>query len=309
MTRELSKEQLKPDHPDRKTGYERILTDPPPPWFVELYPGGDGRGFMEKLERHAVTFHERSSDVLVISFDNIASVNDLSFAREPWGWKFFRDQGWSHLGVICRRKAWLRDAEIIDYLEAKAKSGFFDRFDRVVLAGSSMGAFAALVFSQLVPGSTVVAFNPQSTLDERVVPWETRYGMGRNQNWDLPYGDAADAVEKVGKAYVFYDPFFELDVKHAERLAGPKTILLKTFFSNHFAAPFLRKMGLLKPVMLGAAEGTLRVEDYYPMIRARRGLPWYMRGIEERGEERHPKLCAQARQRFRVLRRQAKEKA
>lgn len=306
MTQELSKEELKPEHPDRKSGHERILTDPPPPWFVELYPGGDGRGFVEKMDRHAIAFFERSRDMLVISFDNIATVNDLSFAREPWGWKFFRDQGWSHLGVMCRRKAWFRDEEIIQYLEGKAEAGFFASFKRVVLTGSSMGGFAALVFSRLVPGATVVAYNPQSTLDERLVPWETRYGMGRNQNWDLPYGDAAEAVGAVGKAYVFYDPFFDLDVRHAARLSGANTVFLKTFFSNHFAAPFLRKMGLLKPVMLGTAAGTLTASEYYPMLRARRALPWYMRGMEDYGQERHPKLCAQARRRFRELRRQAK---
>ena len=309
MTRELTKEQLRPDHPDRKTGHERILTDPPPPWFVELYPGGDGRGFLEKLDRHAVTYHERSKEMLIISFDNIATVNDLSFAREPWGWKFFRDQGWSHLGVFCRTKAWMRDEEIIDYLASKAKSGFFEGFNRVVLTGSSMGGFGALVFSQLIPGATVVAYNPQSTLDERLVPWETRYGMGRNQNWDLPYGDAAEAVKTVDKAYVFYDPFFDLDVKHAERLRGPNTVFLKTFFSNHFAAPMLRKMGLLKPIMLGTAAGTMTPEEYYPMVRERRKLPWYIRGMEERGAEKHPKLCALARQRFRTLRREAKAEA
>lgn len=307
MSSDLSKDQLKPEHPDRTTGYERILTDPPPPWFVELYPGGDGRGFLEKMDHHAITFHERSYKMLVISFDNIATVNDLSFAREPWGWKFFRDQGWSHMGVICRTKAWMRDAEIIDYLQQKSDSGFFSKFDRVVLTGSSMGGFAALVFSQLIHGATVVAYNPQSTLDERLVPWETRYGMGRNQDWDLPYGDGAEAVKTVGKAYVFYDPFFELDKKHAARLAGPNTVFLKTWFSNHFAAPMLRKLGLLKPVMLATADGSLTPDAYYKMFRARRTLPWYMRGIEERGSEAHPELCAAARRRFRALRRQAKE--
>ena len=194
MTDNLPKDLLRPEHPDRKTGYERILTDPPPPWFVELYPGGDGAGFLQKLERHSFLFHQRDAARLVVSFDNIANVNDLSFAREPWGWKFFRDEGWSHLGVFARTKAWYRDPEIIAYFEDKAREGFFERFDQVVFAGASMGGFGALVFSSVAPGSTVIAFNPQTTLDERIVPWETRYRYGRVQNWDLPFGDAADAV-------------------------------------------------------------------------------------------------------------------
>lgn len=305
MTEELSKEQLKPDHPDRKTGYERILTDPAPPWFVELYPGGDGRGFLEKLDRHAVTFHHRSAARLVVSFDNIGVVNDLSFAREPWGWKFFRDQNWSHMGLFARTKAWFRDEEIIAYMEEKAKSGFFNRFSQVVLTGSSMGGFGAMTFASLVPNATVVAFNPQSTLDERLVPWENRYRFGRVQNWDLPYSDSAAELAAIERLYLFYDPFFEPDRRHALRLAGPRTVLLKTWFSNHYAAPLLNKLNLLKPVITSAMDGTLREADYYRMFRARRTLPWYMRGLEECGKERHPALLKGARRRFRQLRRAA----
>ena len=85
MADDLSKEQLKPEHPDRKTGYERILTDPAPPWFVELYPGGDGTGFLQKLDRHSILFHQRSAKRLVVSFDNIANANDLSFRARALG--------------------------------------------------------------------------------------------------------------------------------------------------------------------------------------------------------------------------------
>ncbi len=309
MAEDLSKEQLKPEHPERKTGHERILTDPAPPWFVELYPGGDGAGFLQKLERHSVLFHQRSASQLVVSFDNIANANDLSFAREPWGWKFFRDEGWSHMGVFARTKAWYRDPEIISYFQNRAAEGFFDRYDQVVFAGASMGGFGALTFSELVPGATVIAFNPQTTLDERLVPWETRYRFGRVQDWDLPMGDAAKTVGQAGKAYVFYDPFFDLDRRQVTRLQGDNVVLLKTWFSNHFAAPMLRKLDILKPVMQKTMTGSLEAVEFYQMMRARRGLPMVMRGIEGIAGERHPKLVRQARQRFRVLRRAAMEKA
>nr|WP_321253530.1 hypothetical protein [uncultured Ruegeria sp.] len=302
---DLSKEQLKPEHPDRKTGYERILTDPAPPWFVELYPGGEGRGFLQKLERHAFLFHHRSTSRLIVSFDNIANANDLSFAREPWGWKFFRDEGWSHLGVFARTKAWYRDTEIISYLEGKAREGFFAQFDQVVFAGASMGGYGALAFSALVPGSTVIAFNPQTTLDERLVPWETRYRFGRVQDWDLPLSDTVETIKTAKRVYVAFDPFFDLDRQQAARLQGGNVIPLKTWCSNHFAAPMLRKLDLLKPVMLGAMDGSLEAADFFRMIRARKRLPVYMNRLEEMSRDRHPKLAHAARQRFRALRRQA----
>ncbi|WP_420584293.1 hypothetical protein [Ruegeria sp.] len=305
MADDLSKEQLKPDHPDRKTGYERILTDPAPPWFVEIYPGGDGSGFLQKLDRHSVLFNQRSATQLVVSFDNIANANDLSFAREPWGWKFFRDEGWSHMGVFARTKAWFRDPEIISYFQNRAAEGFFDKYDQVVFAGASMGGFGALTFSSLVPGANVIAFNPQTSLDERLVPWETRYRFGQVQDWDLPLSDAAQTVGQAGKAYVFYDPFFDLDRRQITRLQGENVILLKTWFSNHFAAPMLRKLDILKPVMQQAMAGTLEPSEFYSMMRARRRLPMVMRAIEAHAGERHPRLVQQARRRFRVLRRAA----
>jgi len=309
MATDLPKDALKPPHPDRETGYERIRTDPPPPWFVEIYPGGDGKGFLQKLDRHAILFHDRSPETLIISFDNIGNANDLSFAREPWAWKFCRDMGWSHMGVFSRKKAWYRDAEIIEELEARAASGFFKRFGTVVLTGTSMGGFAALAFSTLIDNARVIAFNPQSTLDERLVPWETRYRFGRVQNWDLPYGDGALAAQQADRVYLFYDHFFDLDRHHAQRLIGPKTTVLKTWYSNHFSAVMLRKLGLLKPVMEAAVNGTLEAPEFYRMFRARRSLPWYMRGLTEHNEAKHPDLLAQANQRFRKLRRREARKA
>jgi hypothetical protein len=126
----------------------------------------------------------------------------------------------------------------------------------------------------------------------------------------LPLGDGADTVVSAGRAYVFYDPFFDLDRQHAARLQHPNTTLLKTWSSNHFAAPMLRKLNLLKPVMLGAMDATLEPDEYYRMMRARRLLPMYMRGLEAYGSERHPALVDKARRRFKTLRRkQAGEQA
>lgn len=306
---DLSKDQLKPPHPDRNTGFERILTDPPPPWFVELYPGGDGRGFLQKLDHHSVIFHDRSPQRLVISFDNLANTNDHSFAREPWAWKFTRDMGWSHLGILSRKKAWYRDQEIIDYMEARAAEGFFRRFDEVVLTGTSMGAFAALAFSTLIKDPIVVAFNPQSTLDERLVPWEERYQFGRMQDWTLPYSDTVDASQMAKRLYVLYDPFFEPDRRHAERLDGPNTVYLKTWFSNHFSAVLLRKLGILKPLMQSLLQGTLEADEFYKIYRVRRTLPWHMRALTEQASQKHPDLLKQARRRFRELRQRATDEA
>ena len=37
--------------------------------------------------------------------------------------------------------------------------GFFDRFDKVLFVGASMGGFGALNYASVVPGATVLAFS------------------------------------------------------------------------------------------------------------------------------------------------------
>lgn len=294
-----------------------VPTDAPPepspdievtaPWLAALAPGGKGRGFLRKLDRYAVHFAERPSRHLVISFDNLAEVNNTSLAREAWGWKFFASQGYAHLGVFAREKAWYRDPGIIDLMEELAASPAIRDHERVALVGTSMGGFAALAFAPLFPGADVVAFNPQATLDARLVPWETRYGMGIRQNWDLPYGDGRAAAGTANRVTVIYDPFHAPDRRHAEMITGDRVTHLKCWFASHYCAPMLRKLDLLKPVMRAGIAGDLDPATYYGWLRARRGLPWYFRALSECATEKgHGVALERARRRYFALRRAQK---
>jgi len=245
-----------------------------PLWFPELMPGGRGSGFLEKTGAHSLLFVARSAPRLLVTFDNLSNVRDRSPLRLPWAYKFARDHKVSHLGVLAHRADWYREPGLIARLEKLAAGGFFEGYERVLFAGSSMGAFGALAFSALAPGAHVLAFNPQTTLDTALVPWETRYPGGRAQDWSLPFGDGAAATAAAGRVGVFYDPYFEPDRRHFERLAGPVTGF-KCWFSNHKSAVFLRKIGALKPAMEAALFGELTGSEFYALYRARRALPWY----------------------------------
>lgn len=279
-----------------------------PPWFAEIHTGGDNEGFYTRLKHHAVVCIHRDPARLVVTFDNLSNVNDLSADREPWAYKFVRDNGFSHLSVMARRKDWYRDPQLIDYLQKLSADGFFAEFDKVILTGTSMGGFAALAFASLSPGATVISFNPQTTLEEAIVPWEKRFGMGRARNWSLPHSDCAFEIAEVEKAFVLYDPFFEPDRRHIERLEGDNLILLKTWCSGHFSPVFLRRAGLLKPLMQHVFDDTLTAEVFYDMFRARRRMPWYRKSLIANLEERgHDKLAARVTPAFRKLKRQAAE--
>ncbi|MGX0875605.1 pimeloyl-ACP methyl ester carboxylesterase [Roseovarius sp. MBR-154] len=279
-----------------------------PPWFAEIHTGGENEGFYTRLQNHALVCIRRDPSRLVVSFDNLSNVNDLSPEREPWAYKFVRDNGWSHMAVMARRKDWYRCPQLIAHLEKLAADGVFAEFEKVILTGTSMGGFAALAFASLAPGATVVSFNPQTTLDETLVPWEKRFGMGRARDWSLAHSDCAFEIDEVEKAFVLYDPFFEPDRRHVDRLEGDNVIRLKTWCSGHFSPVFLRRAGLLKPLMQHALDDTLTPQVFYKMYRDRRFLPWYRKALQTNLQERgHDKLARIVSPAFRKLKRQAAE--
>ncbi len=246
-----------------------------PRWLDDLRPGAEGQGFFEKNLRHSLMFIKRPSDRLLVTFDNLSNVNDDSIQREPWAYKFASDGGYCHLGIMAHVSDWYRDGDLIRRFQGLVAQGFFEGYERVVFAGVSMGGYAALAFSSLVPGAHVIAINPQTTLDPDLVPWETRYENGQRQDWTLPLADGAALTSGAGRVNVFYDPYFELDQKHIDRLAGDNLRIFKCWFSNHKTAVFLRKIGALKPVMTHCIMDELTQPQFYSLYRERRYLPWY----------------------------------
>jgi hypothetical protein len=246
-----------------------------PIWFSDLCPAGPRTGFYRWLGRHGAAFVDRGEDQLIVTFDNLHVVGDTRPERDPWAAKFCADRGHSHLGVISQASDWFRDPDLITFLEGLAADGLFRRFRRVCFAGTSMGGFGALTFSALAPGSTVIAFSPQSTLKKDLVPWERRFGKGRAANWSLPYSDAAEAVASASQIYLIYDPFHRQDRAHADRLSGPNVTRLRAFGMGHKTALTLNRLDLLKRVLEEAITGVLAPADFYRSIRTRKTLYLY----------------------------------
>ncbi len=268
-------------------------------------PGSRGIGFLEKTNAHSLLFVERAAPRLLVTFDNLSNVRDSSPLRVPWAYKFARDNKVSHLGVLAHRSDWYREKELIARIQKLANEGFFGGYERVLFAGSSMGAFGALVFSSLVPGAHVLAFNPQSSLNTEVVPWEKRYRNGRRQNWSLPLSDAATLLNRAERVSVFYDPYFEPDRRHFLRLCGPNVVGFKCWYSNHKSAVFLRKIEALKPIMEDAMFGKLTEQTFYRFYRRRRRLPWYVGSLEAYfNKSGRPSMSKKARLAFRRAKQQ-----
>lgn len=84
--------------------------------------------------------------------------------------------------------------------------------------GSSMGAYAALVFGPLLGCSDYVAISPQFSVEKAIVPWEGRWtpdnGAGSPNTivagTRIPYGSSV---------HLLYDPYFVADRMHVELIA------------------------------------------------------------------------------------------
>ena len=186
------------------------------------------------------------------------------------------------LGVLAGGWTWYRNNWVSEQFDELRENGFFEKFDRVVLYGASMGGYAACVFCAAIPNSEVVAISPQTTLDKSVVPWETRYKTAWHRDYTGKYGDASDTISAAKKAYIIYDPYEPLDTKHVKRLSGENIVTLRAPLLGHRLGSSLSQMGILSPIVLGALKGTLTPTDYYKLLRTRRSFPRFQRELFQR---------------------------
>jgi len=276
----------------------RVLFAPNPPeaghdpeWtrIATQLAGQDG--FFREKAGHSFLYVPRSSDVLVVTFDNLDIAMNKRAERRPWGFEFIEKQGWSMLGAMAGGWTWYREPWVWAEFDRLRDEGFFARFRRVVFYGASMGGYAAAAFSGACPGADVVAISPQSTLDRGLVPWETRYKTAWDRDFSGPYGDAAQVSGAARRVTILYDPYEPLDAGHVARFAGANVMKLRAPLMGHRLGSSLHQMGILTPIILGALDGTLTEQDFYRRLRARRDFPRYQRELFERAARKHPDLA------------------
>lgn len=253
-----------------------------PAWLADLRLSDHGHGFYRSIPGNALTHVHRSDDLLVVSFDNLSSVRDNPVDRDPWGYEFVRKSGWSQLGVMGYAGDWYRNGALFDELTRLRDEGLFTRYRRVVMMGTSMGAFAACAFAPLAPGCTVIAFSPQETLDPKLVPWETRFNSGRKVSWEGRFASASQGLAAAERGWLFYDSCFAPDLQHARRFGGVNVEHIEMRLSGHKTAMILRAGGVLSRVTRGIIEGSLTRQDFPALYQPCRKVPAYLSGVAER---------------------------
>ena len=204
--------------------------------------------------------------------------------RLPWGASFLRAQGHTIIGIKGQGQDWFRGAELHRFLRSEEFRGFLAGFDQVVFYGASKGGYGALAFSDLVDNPIVISISPQSTLDPRLVPWERRFRVGQDQDWDGDFRDSVDSLKPGGDYNVFLDPYDEGDRKHLERLENVPNVNINVFklpFGKHDVPGAMVKSGMLKDVVLGCRDRALTPQKFAKLARARKTQLWYLTSVAQ----------------------------
>lgn len=229
----------------------------------------------DHLENYTVDFHDQKSKTLVVTFEYAGKPDYRpNMDRLGWGVEWLTRQGHSVLSVKPLRTDWYRKKDLHFFLLGMKAGGFFDRFEQVVFYGASMGGYAALAFSQLAPGCTVIALSPQATLDPTLTGWDPRFREARNEDWTGQFASGVDCSH-AGRVYVIYDPMNRPDKLHAEMICGKSVVRLKFPAGGHLVASQLSQLRLLGSVFRGAVDGSLTVSSFSRIARSRRDLLQY----------------------------------
>lgn len=248
-------------------------------WLNKLEDIGDEPGYFIPLgQRHHAILTEGSSTLLV-TFETIRSIRKDTDEELPLGFDLIADQGWSHLGLLADGDTWFRDPAVYQYFDQALDDGFFEEFDQVVFLGAGMCGYAAAAFSVVAPGSTVILFNPQATLDPRVTEWDHRFKSRRRISFVDRYGYAPDMVDAADKVYLFYDPEEEMDAMHAALFTRPHIAKLRCRFLGGDIIQDMINMNILQPLIDAASEGSDVAERFHQLYRARHEYARYMRRL------------------------------
>ncbi|OSQ50753.1 phosphoadenosine phosphosulfate reductase [Marivita geojedonensis] len=242
----------------------------PAEWYKELEALGTEHGFFEPLGKHHNAAFIEKGDTLLVSFESLPAIQALSEDARPVGFDLAAARDWSCLTVISNRDTWFRDPEVYGFFDQMTDDGFFEDFDQVVFFGAGPCGYAACAFSVAAPGSTVIALEPQATLDPRVTEWDDRFTHMRRVDFTDRYGYAPDMLEAAKAAYVVYDPQRPLDAMHAALFERSGT---KRFRARHLGAgmqSYLGQMEVLEPLVTHAADGTLDDQLFAQLYRRRR---------------------------------------
>jgi len=248
-------------------------------WKDALMRLAEDSGMFQPLgDRHFATFIEEKNTLLV-TFETVDGMRTLSEKAQPLGFDMVRALGWSHLCVVSDGDTWFRDPMIYGFFDRLIDEGFFEGFEHVIFYGAGPCGYAAAAFSVASPGSTVIAVQPQATLDPRITEWDDRFTDMRRTDFNDRYGYAPDMLDAAAKAFVLYDPYQHHDAMHAALFRRENVTRLRMPLMGGALQTSLIQMQILYRLFTQAGRDELTAQSFYRMYRARRDNKPYMRRL------------------------------
>lgn len=248
-------------------------------WLSAVGEIADAQGYLQPLGPHHNAVFVEDGETLLVTFETIQGIQALSDDAQPLGWNMVRRLGWSHICLLADGDTWYRDTQVYAYFDLLTDEGFFDEFDQVIFYGAGPGGYAASAFSVAAPGATVIAVQPQATLDPRVTEWDDRFLEMRRTDFTDRYGYAPDMLDAAHQAHVLYDPREQLDAMHTALFTRPNVRKHRMPGMGDALQSELMDMQILNKVIARAADGKLDTLDFARLYRARRNHGPYLRRL------------------------------
>lgn len=265
----------------------------PEQWRQRMIALAEQHGMYQSLgDRHFATFIDQDNTLLV-TFETVQGIHNLSEQAQPLGFDLVKNLGWSHLCVISDGDTWFRENRVYGFFDQLIDDGFFEEFDKVVFYGAGPCGYAAAAFSVASPGATVVAVQPQATLDPQMAEWDERFVEMRRTSFTDRYGYAPDMLDAADHAFVLYDPREQLDAMHAALFSRSNVTRLRLPNMGDTLQTRLIEMEILYHVLSLAGADKLTPLRFWQLYRARRNNMTYLRRMVGRLEEQdRPYLTA-----------------
>lgn len=209
---------------------------------------------------------ERRYEPVIFTFHGYAfdpRIQDSGFAEG-----FLANIGCDAIHFLTARNDWYQSAAIrsaIDAASAKAAA-----YSRRVSYGSSMGGYAACLYSHWLDVERAVAFAPQFAIGHDIVPAERRWQRERRAV-DFPYDAMMRMAQDTPELLIVHDPTDPDDRMQIGLFRQMQNLVeFRIPLSGHEILRFLHEIGLLKEFIEATVLGTFDRAWFRAEIRRRR---------------------------------------
>lgn len=249
------------------------------------------KGLTFLIQDYAIDCYFRNSEACVVAFaPKTKSYRRPVHERPGWGTTFLAKRGVSAIHVKSGEACWYRKPQLEQFFQDACASGLFDRFQKVMTYGGSMGGFGALSFAGLTKSKAVLSINPQVNLGPSVRDWETRFKSAMKQNWDDHLCEIDEQIQNVELPVVVYDRYHFEDRKQVDLVKSDHLVRLNVPFLGHQMPAHLLEMRVLNDLFSQCLAGELDRHSFYAGIRSRRNLLRYRNTLLAKARDNEHRL-------------------